>query len=106
MLLRLGGCENNENRLGHGVLGALTLAAMVGVSLQPGANRAADGRSMDRSIRIQPQKPPSQGAEADSQLACDDIAALFQTFLDIDQVRRPKSCLDAHADSASRAGQV
>ena len=88
-----------KNKATWGIVGALAVAGVVGVSLQPGAKFAGEnGTGAFRVSGKQAHAVASETDTAEKKRACDDIAQVLEVFLAIKKAPRPESC---HADDPS-----
>lgn len=83
-----------ENRGTLGVVGALALAGVVSLSLQPGTTSGGDNgtAAFRASARAQAQTKASDTNAEEKKRACNDLAQVLELFLAIDKAPRPDSC--------------
>jgi len=94
-----------KNKTTWGIVGALAVAGVVGVSLQPGAKFAGEnGTGAFRVSGKQAHAVASETDTAEKKRACDDIAQVLEVFLAIKKAPRPESCLaDDPSHTAAKA---
>jgi len=86
-----------------GVVSVLAVAGIVGMSM-PSGSRSESNPATSQQRAAHPQKSGTSKATSDERRACDDIAQVLQSFLDIQNPPRPKSC--GPADPAAATAQT
>jgi hypothetical protein len=91
-----------KGKMTWGVVGALAIAASVGISLQtggPGSGKEKSGAQRAANARHDHPKKSSAKPETAYELACDDLAEALEFFLALssDTLPRPESCYDPAA---------
>jgi hypothetical protein len=90
-----------KNKLSWGVFGALVVAGVVGVSLQPGARLGGESRT--GAFGVGAKQAQAKASEMDAEAkkwACNGLAQVLEQFLAIDKMPRPDSCADAKSSKA------
>ncbi|MGA9555706.1 MAG: hypothetical protein WA800_02820 [Terriglobales bacterium] len=84
-----------------GVVSVLAVAGIVGMSMPSGNGHSESNSATSQQRAAHPQKSGTSKATSDEKRACDDIAQVLQSFLDIKNPPRPKSCGPADPTAAT-----
>jgi hypothetical protein len=84
-----------------GVVSVLAVAGIVGMSMPSGGGHSESNPATGQQRAAHLQKSGTSKAKSDEKRACDDIAQVLQSFLDVQNPPRPKSCGPADPAAAT-----